>query len=176
MRDALVGIERVAVVWTRRLALVGGWLLLLIALVTVADALLRKFFSRPIQGTFEATELVLAAIIFFAMPYTGLTDAHVVLDLTTDRLSARAQSVIIGANGLFCALVLGFIAYEMGLLAAEYVETARTTITMRIPLSPFILPATGAAWLAALAFVVQALAALARAAGPGSGPGERAGR
>jgi len=163
MLDCFLSLERAAVAWTRRLALLGGWLLVGIAVVTVLDALLRKLLSRPIQGTFEATELVLAAIIFFALPYTGLVDGHVSVDLLTGRLGARAQSVIVAVNALVCAIVLGFIAYQMGLLAAEYGRTARTTITMRIPVLPFIAPVTAAAGLAALAFVVQALGALVRA-------------
>jgi TRAP-type C4-dicarboxylate transport system permease small subunit len=166
MVGALFAVERLAVTWTRRLALAGGFILLAASIVTVADALLRKFFSRPIQGTFETTELLLGIIIFFALPYTGLTDAHAVLDLTVNRLPKRAQDVIIGLNGLFCAVVLGVVAYQMGLLAAEYGRTARTSITMRIPVYPFILPATVAAWLASVGFVVQALAAFARAARP----------
>ena len=163
MVGALLAIERLAVKWTRRLALIGGWILLAASIITVFDAVLRKFFSRPIQGTFETTELLLGIIIFFALPYTGLTDAHAVLDLSVNRLPKRAQDVIIGLNGLFCAVVLGVVAYEMGLLAAEYVRTARTSITMRIPIYPFILPAVAAGWLASLGFVIQALAAFARA-------------
>ena len=170
MLTALVALERRAVVWTRRLALAGGWLLLLVAVVTVLDALLRYLFNRPIQGTFEATELVLAAIIFFGLPYTGLTDGHVTVDVLTARFPGRVQSALIGINALVCACVLGLIAYELGLLAAEYGRTARTTITTRIPVYPFILPVTAAAWLAAAAFVIQALGAFARAAWPGPGP------
>ena len=166
MVGTLLAVERLAVVWTRRLALVGGFILLAVSIVTVLDALLRKLLSRPIQGTFEATELLLALIIFSAMAYTGLTDAHAILDLTTNRLPQRAQSVIIGLNGLFCAVVLGVIAYEMGLVAGEYGRTARTTITMRIPVYPFIMSATAFGWFAALGFVIQALAALARAVRP----------
>lgn len=166
MVGSLLAVERLAVMWTRRLALVAGGILLAASIVTVFDALLRKFLNRPIQGTFEATELLLAVIIFFALPYTGLTDAHAVLDLTTNRFPKRAQDVIIGLNGFFCAVVLGVVAYQMGLLAAEYARTARTSITMRIPVYPFILPATAAAWLASVGFVVQALAAFARAARP----------
>jgi TRAP-type mannitol/chloroaromatic compound transport system permease small subunit len=166
MVSALFALERLAVAWTRRLALVGGWILLGASIVTVLDALLHKFFNLPIQGTFEATELLLAVIIFFALPYTGLTDGHAVVDLTTNRLPKRAQDVIIGLNGLFCAAVLGMVAYQMGLLGAESARTAGTSITMRIPVYPFILAATAAAWLASGAFIVQALAALARSVRP----------
>ena len=107
-------LEAQATRWTRYLALGAGWVLLAVAVLTVADALLRKFLSRPLPGTFEASELLLAAVIFFAMPYTGLTDGHVSVDLLTGRLSARAQTVILGVNALVCAVILGFIAYQMG--------------------------------------------------------------
>jgi TRAP-type C4-dicarboxylate transport system permease small subunit len=164
MLGALLALERQAVTWTRRLALVGGFILLAASVVTVVDALLRKFLSRPLPGTFEGTELLLAVIIFFALPYTGLTDAHAVLDLTTNRLPRRVQDLVIGLNALFCAVVLGAVSYELSLLAAEYGRTARTSITMRIPVYPFILTATAAGWLATLTFIVQGLASFARAA------------
>jgi TRAP-type C4-dicarboxylate transport system permease small subunit len=139
----------------------------------VADALLRKFLSRPIQGAFEASELLLAAVVFFALPYTGLTDSHVSVDLLTDRLRPRARSAVIAVNALVCAVLLGFIAYQMSFLAAEYGRVARTTITARIPIFPFLVPVTGAAWLATLGFVVQASGALLRAIRPEIPPAAR---
>jgi TRAP-type C4-dicarboxylate transport system permease small subunit len=170
MPDGLLWLERAAVCWTRRLALLGGWLLLAVAFLTVADALLRSFLARPIQGTFEATELVLAAIIFFALPYTGLTDGHVTVDLVTGRLPTRMQHVIVAINALVAAALLGLVTREMAALAAECLGTGRTTITARIPVFPFILPVTAAAGLAALAALVQAAGALARAVTPPRGP------
>jgi TRAP-type C4-dicarboxylate transport system permease small subunit len=86
------------------------------------------------------------------------------LDLFTNRLSQRAQSIIIGLNTLFFAAVLMVLSYELGLLAADYGRTARTTITMRIPVYPVAAAVVVASWLAALAAVIQALAAFARAA------------
>jgi TRAP-type transport system small permease protein len=165
----LLVLERTAARWTRRLALLAGWLLLAVATVTVSDALLRKFLSRPIQGAFEASELLLAVMIFFAMPYTGLTDAHVVLDLLTNRLSARAQAAFVAVNGVFVAAFLAVVAWQLGLLAAEYARAARTTITMRIPVSPFIVTAVALAWVAVAASLVQALGGVARATWPGPG-------
>jgi TRAP-type transport system small permease protein len=166
----MLTLERLAILWTRRLARLGGWLLLAVALATVADALLRSFLGRPIRGTFEATELVLAAIIFFGLPYTSLTDGHVSVDFLTSRLRPRMQHVIIAVNALVCAALLGLITVQMADLAAEYMATQRTTITVRIPIVPFIVPVTAAAGLAALGFVVQAVGASARALRPALPP------
>jgi TRAP-type C4-dicarboxylate transport system permease small subunit len=175
VRDRLLALEAAATRWTRWLALAGGWVLLAVGGLTVADALLRKFLARPIPGAFEGSELLLAGVIFLGLPYTGLTDGHVSVDLASGRLSPRGQALVVGLNALVCAVLMGFIAYQMGQLAAEYGRTGRTTITTRLPVLPFIVPVTAAAALAVAGFVVQALGAFARAAAPrgGTAPGAR---
>jgi TRAP-type transport system small permease protein len=156
---SFLALERIATHWTRRLAMLGGWLLLAVAIVTASDALLRDFLGRLLPGTFEATELVLAAIIFFGLPYTSLTDGHVSVDFLTGRLGDRLQYAIIAVNALICAGLFGGITLQMAALAAEFLATQRTTITMRIPIFPCLVPVTITAGLAALAFVVQAIGA-----------------
>jgi TRAP-type transport system small permease protein len=162
--------ERIAAHWTRRLALLGGWLLLAVAVATAIDALLRDFLGRPLPGTFEATELMLAAIIFFGLPYTSLTDGHVSVDFLTGRLGQRTQYAIIAVTALICAGLFGVITLQMTALAAEFLATQRTTITMRIPVFPCIVLVTMTAGLAALSFVVQAVGAALRAWRTGLSP------
>ena len=108
---SFLALERIATHWARRLALLGGWLLLGVAIVTAGDALLRDVLGRPLPGTFEATELVLAAIIFFGLPYTSLTDGHVSVDFLTGRLGQRTRYAIIAANALICAGLFGVITW-----------------------------------------------------------------
>lgn len=163
-------LERLATYWTRRLALLGGWLLLAVAIVTAIDALLRDFLGRPLPGTFEATELVLAAIIFFGLPYTSLTDGHVSVDFLTSRFSPRTQQAIIAVNAVICAGLIGVITLQMASLAGEFLATNRTTITMRIPVFPCLVLVTVAASLTALGFLVQAVGAALRARRSGLPP------
>jgi hypothetical protein len=80
------------------------------------------------------------------------------------------QYAIIAVNALVCAALLGLITLQMADLAAEYMATRRTTITVRIPIAPFILPVTAAAALATLGCVVQAVGAGARAFRPALPP------
>jgi TRAP-type C4-dicarboxylate transport system permease small subunit len=155
-------IERIATVWTRRLALLGGWLLLAVAIVTSFDALLRDFVGRPLPGTFEATELMLAVIIFFGLPYTSLTDSHVSVDFLTSHLSRRTQYAIIAVNAMICAALFGVITLQLLTLAMEFLTTKRTTITMRMPIFPCLVPITITAALTALGFILQAVGATLR--------------
>jgi TRAP-type transport system small permease protein len=159
----LLDLEHIVTRWTRRLALLGGWLLLAVAIVTASDALLRDVLGRPLPGTFEATELVLAAVIFFGLPYTSLTDGHVSVDFLTSRLGQRTQYAIIAVNAVICAILFGVITVQMMALAAEFLATRRTTITTRIPIFPCMVPVTVTAGLTALGFVIQAVGAALRA-------------
>jgi TRAP-type C4-dicarboxylate transport system permease small subunit len=154
----------------RRLSLGGGWLLTGVAFLTVADASLRYGLSRPIPGTFELTELLLGAVIFFALPYTGLVDGHVSVDILTARLPPRAQHGCVAVAALVVAALLATIAWQLAVLTEEFHRTSRTTITARIPVFPFALPVTAAAGLAALTSLVQAVGAAARALRPELGP------
>ncbi len=96
----------------------------------------------------------------------SLADGHVSVDILTARLGRRAQHTIIAANALVCAALMVLIAVQMGLLAAEFLATSRTTLTARIRVFPFMLPVTAVAAVAALAFLLQALGAAARALRP----------
>jgi TRAP-type C4-dicarboxylate transport system permease small subunit len=156
-------LERLITQWTRCLALLGGWLLLAVAIVTACDALLRDVLGHPLPGTFEVSELVLAAIIFLGLPYTSLTDGHVSVDFLTGRLGQRVQEVIVAINALICAGLFGVITLQLAVLTMEFLATRRTTIMMRIPIAPWLVPITATAGLAALAFVVQAIGAMRRA-------------
>jgi TRAP-type transport system small permease protein len=160
---SFLALERAAVASTRLLALFAGWLLLGLSFATVLDALLRYLWGRPIHGAFEATELLLAGIIFLGLPHANITDGHVSVDLLTQRFSPRAQHAIIAANAVLSAALLALITIEMARLAGEFYATSRTTITARIPVFPFIVPVTVAGGLAVLGFLAQAVGALARA-------------
>ena len=50
-------------------------------LLTVADVALRAIGNRPIRGTFELIELLLACAFFLALPAVFLRDEHIVVDV-----------------------------------------------------------------------------------------------
>lgn len=71
--------------WRNAAASVCGWLaavsLAAMMLITVADVVLRASFNRPIRGTLEIVELLLACSFFLALPATFLRDEHIVVDM-----------------------------------------------------------------------------------------------
>ena len=65
----------------RGLALVGGWVLMLLMGYTVLDVVLRYGFNRPFSGSLELTEFAMSVIVFLGIAYCGWTGGHVAVDI-----------------------------------------------------------------------------------------------
>jgi TRAP-type C4-dicarboxylate transport system permease small subunit len=108
--------------------------LLVMMLVTCADVAGRYLFNRPIQGAFELTEMLLAAMIFTALPLVTVRDEHVTVDLfdtvTPDWL-LRVQHVLACMIGVVCT---GFLAYRLGVRAENMVASGQTTAQLHFTL------------------------------------------
>src|SRR4030065_2487909 len=73
-------------------ALVGMSFIIPLMLLTTFDVIGRKFF-KPIPGTFEISEYILATFILLGAAYTQQVKGHVGVDFLTSRLSPRVRIV-----------------------------------------------------------------------------------
>jgi TRAP-type C4-dicarboxylate transport system permease small subunit len=120
-------------------------------LLTCADVVGRYFLNRPINGAFELTEMLLAALIFAGLPLVTLRNEHVMVNLfdtITPKWVLRLQHSIASFIGAVCT---GFLAWHMWLGAERMREAGETTAQLKIPVG----------WLAHSMVVMMALTALA---------------
>lgn len=128
-------------------------LLLLLVLITCIDVVGRYFLNAPLAGAFEMTELMLAALVFTALPMTTERREHVEVDLLALGLGPLGKRLLRVFAGLFgCALLLTF-AWRLAAHAAKAGADHAVTNALAIPLAPF-------GYLAALSCVVSAGIAL----------------
>lgn len=100
---------------TRTLAFVGGLILALIALVTVASIIGRFFLFAglgPIRGDYEIVEMGSAVAIFAFMPFAQFKRAHVVVDIFTMKFSQRIQSFLGFVGDVLIALASGVLVWQ----------------------------------------------------------------
>ena len=79
----------------RRLAYFGGFILAIIAVVTVASIIgraLLPFGLGPIKGDFEIVEIGCAIAVFSFLPLAQLRRGHVTVDIFVSALPARARA------------------------------------------------------------------------------------
>ena len=102
--------------------------------LTCADVIGRYFFSRPIFGGFELTEMMLAAMIFLALPLVTLRNEHITVDvfdaITPDWLF-RLQHIVACVIGM---LSTGYLAWRLWIRATTLYTAGETTAQLKIKL------------------------------------------
>lgn len=102
-------------------------------MLTVADIVLRTFFSYPIRGMLELIELGLACTIFVALPVVFLRDEHLVVDVI-DHLSRPSVVRVLKVLGtLVSMVVLVAMTWRMFAEARNSHEFGDVTPDLSIP-------------------------------------------
>lgn len=112
-------------------------MLLVLMLQGAADVIGRYLFNKPIIGTMERGELLLALMVFLSWGHTQIKKGHVNVELFISRFPPRAQ-VITNFATTFLALVLfSLIAWQGALSAKATYESGRLVYVIHWPLAPF---------------------------------------
>ena len=127
-------------------------------LLTVADIVLRTFFSTPIRGMLELIELGLACTIFVALPAVFLRDEHLVVDVIDHIAPAPLVRVLDLAGALISLGLLAVMAWQMVPLARTMHEFGDVTSDLSIPRIYYWIPVL----LGVVASAASTLAFIAR--------------
>jgi TRAP-type C4-dicarboxylate transport system permease small subunit len=147
-------------------ALLGGVLLLAIALMTSWSATSGWLLARPLPGDVELVEMLTAVSVFMFLPYCQLTGANVTADLFTARAGPRTIALL----ELFAAVVaFGFsllLLWRMYLGLLDYRQYVETTTILRIPIWYAYVPTLASLALHAGAALISVRGALQRSRQP----------
>ncbi|RLJ51978.1 TRAP-type C4-dicarboxylate transport system permease small subunit [Litoreibacter meonggei] len=149
----------IGLIMQNSLGVAAGLLLFCLILVTCVDVVGRYFFSAPLSGAFEVTEIMLAALVFTALPLTTERREHIEVDLLNVGLSDKFQKLLSAFAGLFSAALLATLAWRLASHAASSFEDGAVTNALSIPLAPF-------GFLAAFSCMVSACIAFLRGIHP----------
>ena len=116
------------------LALLGGGLLLGVALLTVVSVIGRWLASQPVTGDIELVQLATAASIALFLPYCQLHGSHLVVDFFTARSSGPMQRRLDALGSVLAGAVFFLMAWRAGVAVAEMRRAAETTMVLGIPL------------------------------------------
>jgi TRAP-type C4-dicarboxylate transport system permease small subunit len=113
----------------------GGGILILMMLLTVADVILR-YLKRPILGTYELVSFAGAIVIAFALPLTTWEKGHVSVDIIFEffpRAKGHVLQVITRLMGMLFFIVLSWTLLNMG---TSFYKMGEGTLTLQLPLYP----------------------------------------
>jgi TRAP-type C4-dicarboxylate transport system permease small subunit len=152
-------ITRTPGILERRLAsifrLLTATLLFFLMILTCADVIGRYFLNRPVAGGLELTEILLAGMIFTALPIVSYRGEHIAVGLITlpGRWVKVAQHFLINILGSIMTAVL---AYQLWLRALRLGRAGETTVELGIPMYYVALAISFLMALTAVAFFLRA--------------------
>ena len=111
---------------------VAGAALAAMMLLTVADVLSRALANRPIRGTLEIVELLLACCFFLALPAVFLRDEHIIVDVI-DGMAPRRVPLLKRIAGLIGVVVLAAMAWQGWLAARDTLLFHDVTSDLSLP-------------------------------------------
>jgi TRAP-type C4-dicarboxylate transport system permease small subunit len=116
------------------LALIGGALLLAVAVVTVVSVAGRWFASQPLTGDVELVQLAVAASIALFLPYCQLRHSHLIVDFFTARSSGRVQRQLDAVGAGVAGLLFLLLAWRAGVAVSDMRDAAETTMVLGVAL------------------------------------------
>lgn len=141
--------------WYRVLAGVSAVLILLLIGVTCVDVVGRYLFNRPFGGAYELTQILLAALVFAALPLTSADGGHVEVDLALHLLPRPVQSLLGRLAAGVSAVVLVYFAWRLALIGLDQLHDGARSASLAIPMAPL-------AFLASISCVASAIAMILR--------------
>ena len=128
----------------------AGLVLFVMMLTTTVDVAGRYLFNTPLPGGFELTEIMLATLIYCALPLVSKQREHIVIDTFDFLMSPRVKRGFDVLSDVICSLVLSGIGYLIFRRAVRVAEYGDTTNVLKLPLAPV-------AYAMALMIVIAAL-------------------
>ncbi|HOP85547.1 MAG TPA: TRAP transporter small permease [Syntrophorhabdaceae bacterium] len=121
--------------FNRFLFIIGGFAVVFMMFLTVADTILR-YFKRPIIGTYELVGLSAAIVLGFSIPYTTSLKGHIIVDFFVMKFKPKTKKfwyIITRIMGIFLFL---FIGYEMFVMATDLKNSGEVSATLQLPFYP----------------------------------------
>ena len=122
---------------TRRVAFIGLIGLLLVAIATMVDVLLRFLFNSPIEGYEDVTQLLFAIIVAACFPAGLLQGRNITIRFLGKALGPRAELWLeaLGAAVTFVFFVL--VTWQIAVFAADEMANDRYTQTLELRTGPW---------------------------------------
>ena len=107
--NVLLAISRAIDAFTERVGRLVYWLVLVVVLISAANAVVRKAFDYSSNAYLEVQWYLFSVIFLFLAGYTLLHNDHVRIDIIAGRLSARAQNWIDVVGILLFLMPMSFV-------------------------------------------------------------------
>ena len=123
-------------------------------LFTLTDVVMRAF-GKPIVGDYEIISFLGAVVVGFAIPYTTLLKAHVIVDFLIEKLPKNARDGMEVATRIMGIGLFLWIGWNFVDMSLDLIKSKEVTPVFRLPYYPISLGLAFACIIQCFVFVSQ---------------------
>jgi TRAP-type transport system small permease protein len=153
----LTRLEAAAGAAARALAALGLVILLLFAVATLADGLMRSLANAPIDAVRDLGGLVVAVAVAFCFPLSCLQRSNITIKFAEAFIGPRSSRILDAIAAVLVEIAVVLIARQLFIYAWNEARAGDSTVMLAVPAAPFWYVVAAAL---ALAAVLQALVAV----------------
>ena len=120
------------------LAFAASGVLALMMFLIMGDVILRYIFNRPIIGSYEIVQYMMAILTSFAVVYCAYEKGHVSVEVVFDRLPKNAQLILAVIISFALFLILILFSWQNLLYIKEIYNQRLVSAILYIPTYPFV--------------------------------------
>lgn len=150
----LRGLERAGLAATRALSGAGLVALMFVAVMTLADGLMRWLANQPIEGVRDLGAVAIALAVACCLPVGLMERGNITIRVAESWLGPAAGKVLDAFAALAVLAVVGAMAWQFTLFAGKIARAGETTWVLKIPTAPFWYGVAAIFWCA---LVVQCI-------------------
>lgn len=133
---------------TRALSVLGLMALMFLAVLTLADGLLRWLANTPIEGVRDIGALAIAVAVTCCIP-VGLMERSNITIRFVETLAGKAASRVFDlAASVAVGVVMAAVAWQFWVFAGKLARAQETTWILKIHVAPFWYGVAGIFWIA----------------------------
>ena len=115
-------------------ALLGGFILIGIILMTAYSATLNLLLNAPVAGDFEIVEMGVAIAVFCFLPFCQLEKANVSVDIFTMKAGPKSVALMSILASILAVCLASLLLWRMSLGMLDYREYEEYTAILSIPI------------------------------------------
>lgn len=117
----------------RALALLGGLVLLAMALLTVVSVLGRYLFGVPIPGDVEIVAVLTAIAVSLFLPYCQLRHGNVIVDVFTVDAGPAVRGWLDAMGSLLLCAMAATLSWRLGVGGLDLARSGDESMMLRLP-------------------------------------------
>lgn len=145
-------LERLGLVATRGLSVLGLTALMVLALMTLFDGLARWILNQPIEGVRDLAAVAVALAVSCCLPVGLMERSNISIRLAAHLLGAGMGRLLDALAAMLVAVVMAAFSWQFFLFAGKIAKANETTWILKIPTAPFWY---GVCVILTMAFAVQ---------------------